>query len=86
MTIARKPSHSVTADHIVPRCQGGTDAFDNLAGACSRCNNLRGFLPAPVFASIAASWGDDLPEPGTRKFVALSRVLRAIEDRKPVKG
>ena len=29
-------------DHIIPRCQGGTDDFDNLAAACQHCNLSKG--------------------------------------------
>jgi 5-methylcytosine-specific restriction endonuclease McrA len=31
-----------TIEHIVPRNHGGTDALDNLALACARCNALKG--------------------------------------------
>lgn len=29
-------------DHVVPRCQGGTNRLDNLALACPSCNNAKG--------------------------------------------
>ena len=32
----------MTADHIVPRALGGTNARSNLVGACRRCNSARG--------------------------------------------
>lgn len=31
-----------TVEHIIPRTHGGTDALDNLAIACSRCNQGKG--------------------------------------------
>ena len=31
-----------TVEHIVPLTLGGTDALNNLALACRRCNNLKG--------------------------------------------
>lgn len=31
-----------TVDHIVPKAKGGTNAFDNLALACRRCNHAKG--------------------------------------------
>jgi 5-methylcytosine-specific restriction endonuclease McrA len=31
-----------TVEHIVPRTHGGTDAIDNLAVACRRCNVGKG--------------------------------------------
>jgi 5-methylcytosine-specific restriction endonuclease McrA len=33
---------TVTLEHIVPRTAGGTDALDNLALACPRCNHGKG--------------------------------------------
>lgn len=50
-------------DHVIPRCQGGTDDLANLARACARCNarkgprtpeqwrrgdNVRAFWPQPA--------------------------------------
>lgn len=29
---------NLTIDHVIPKCQGGTDCWDNLVLACSRCN------------------------------------------------
>lgn len=31
-----------TVDHIIPRCQGGTDSVDNLAVSCQSCNSRKG--------------------------------------------
>ena len=33
---------SATLEHIVPKSHGGTDALDNLALACPRCNHGKG--------------------------------------------
>ena len=33
---------TATVEHIVPRTHGGTDALENLAVACARCNNTKG--------------------------------------------
>jgi 5-methylcytosine-specific restriction endonuclease McrA len=32
---------STCVDHIVPLAAGGTDAFENLQGACSDCNEWK---------------------------------------------
>lgn len=32
----------LTIDHIVPRCQGGSDEPENLTPACRRCNSQKG--------------------------------------------
>ena len=33
---------SMTADHVVPRSQGGEDTWENLVCACMACNNKKG--------------------------------------------
>jgi 5-methylcytosine-specific restriction endonuclease McrA len=33
---------TMTADHIVPRSQGGEDSWENLVCACADCNNRKG--------------------------------------------
>jgi len=30
-----------TAEHLVPRSNGGTDRLENIAAACARCNHTR---------------------------------------------
>lgn len=32
----------LTVDHVIPRARGGEDAWENLVGACVRCNNKKG--------------------------------------------
>ena len=36
------PLSHETVEHIIPRTHGGTDAIENLAIACSRCNQGKG--------------------------------------------
>ena len=38
----RYPTRDLTRDHITPISQGGTDAWNNVATACRRCNNYKG--------------------------------------------
>jgi hypothetical protein len=47
------PAHSkakkyrrATIDHVIPRCEGGTDALSNTVAACKLCNEYRGNVPA----------------------------------------
>lgn len=35
-------TRNLTIDHLVPRCRGGEDTWENLLLACSRCNTLKG--------------------------------------------
>lgn len=32
------PTSGFTVDHIIPRCRGGKDAWDNFVPACYQCN------------------------------------------------
>jgi len=32
----------LTIDHIIPKARGGSDVWDNLVTACTKCNNLKG--------------------------------------------
>jgi hypothetical protein len=41
-----------TLEHIVPRCHGGTNALENLAIACGRCNGAKGIR------HDSSPWGD----------------------------
>ncbi len=36
------PVGPVTVEHLVPTAAGGTDALENLALACARCNHEKG--------------------------------------------
>ena len=36
------PMGPITVEHLVPSSAGGTDALDNLALACARCNHEKG--------------------------------------------
>lgn len=35
-------TRNLTIDHLVPRCRGGEDSWQNLCLACSACNSLKG--------------------------------------------
>lgn len=34
----------LTIDHVIPRCKGGEDSWENLVVACSSCNTKKGSL------------------------------------------
>lgn len=38
--------HATTADHVVPKSKGGTDAMSNLVAACRACNSGKRDRPA----------------------------------------
>lgn len=35
-------TRNLTIDHLIPRCRGGGDSWENTLLACSRCNTLKG--------------------------------------------
>ncbi len=35
-------TRSLTIDHLIPRCRGGADTWENLALACAACNTKKG--------------------------------------------
>ncbi|MEP9321497.1 HNH endonuclease [Pseudomonas sp. LABIM340] len=37
-----------TAEHLLPRCEGGTDAASNIAAACWFCNSRRHQAKRPL--------------------------------------
>lgn len=36
-----KPMQKVTAEHLVPKSEGGTDSVCNIVAACHNCNHSR---------------------------------------------
>lgn len=37
-------ARSMTIDHMIPRSRGGSNTLENLAAACSKCNNAKGSM------------------------------------------
>jgi 5-methylcytosine-specific restriction endonuclease McrA len=35
-------TRNLTIDHVIPRCKGGGDQWENVALACSACNTRKG--------------------------------------------
>ena len=35
-------TRNLTIDHLIPRCKGGSDLWENLLLACSKCNTVKG--------------------------------------------
>lgn len=44
---------SATIEHVLPKSQGGTDDWENLAMSCARCNSNRGSKDAETFVPPA---------------------------------
>lgn len=45
---------TVTIDHVVPRCLGGTNGKYNLRGACGACNAKKGCKPPHLWLNELA--------------------------------
>lgn len=48
LTIARTRHLKATAEHLVARCEGGTDTRDNIVAACWFCNSRRHQAKRPL--------------------------------------
>jgi 5-methylcytosine-specific restriction endonuclease McrA len=66
-----------TADHIIPRHQGGKDNASNLTAACRRCNSSKGAfrLPADVEKQLLTEAWINAPE-----AARLSEVFAKAQD------
>jgi 5-methylcytosine-specific restriction endonuclease McrA len=49
VSLEGEPISRATIEHIVPRGHGGTDALENLALACARCNQGKGVRHDPHY-------------------------------------
>ena len=65
-----------TVEHIIPRTHGGTDAIENLAIACSRCNQGKGVHLDP------RRWDDET----LQRVIATLQARRAERMRPPLEG
>jgi hypothetical protein len=48
----------LTLDHIIPHSKGGTNAVENLATCCHKCNSARGNRSMESFAEKTAGYLD----------------------------
>ena len=44
-----------TIDHIIPKCRGGSNRFENLVTACARCNSQKGWKTADEYRAWLAA-------------------------------
>ncbi len=76
VSLRGRPIGGASLEHIVPRTHGGTDAFDNIAIACTRCNAQKG-------TRLDARRADD---PTLRAVIDTLRARRAERLREPLDG
>jgi hypothetical protein len=70
------PLGQETVEHIIPRTHGGTDALENLAIACSRCNQGKGARLDP------RRWDDET----LQRVISSLQARRAERMRPPLDG
>ena len=42
LTLSQARQRRCTAEHLIPRCEGGREERDNIVAACRECNEERG--------------------------------------------
>ena len=46
---------TVTRDHVLPKCRGGTDGWRNIVPACKMCNSRKGNRTTEEFRKFLAT-------------------------------
>ena len=63
----------LTVDHVVPRCRGGADTWDNLVTSCAPCNRKKGDRP-PQQAGLSLLHKPRPPEPASFIFMHVDHI------------
>jgi len=63
----------LTVDHVVPRCKGGPDTWDNLVTSCAPCNRKKGDRP-PHLAGLRLMHKPRPPEPASFVFMHVDHI------------
>lgn len=63
----------LTVDHVVPRCKGGADTWDNLVTSCAACNRKKGDR-APHVAGLSLRHKPRPPEPGAFVYLHVDHI------------
>ena len=65
LVVTREGQTAATIEHVLPQSHGGTDAPENLALACARCNHEKGMrhdvrrANDPVFVALLERLRDE---------------------------
>lgn len=70
----RPPDVTLELDHIVARCEGGTDAPENLTTSCLPCNRGKSGVPLD---SVAPAVGEMAVLGGMQEMLERQRAIRA---------
>lgn len=63
----------LTVDHVVPRCKGGPDTWDNLVTSCAPCNRKKGDRPLHQ-AGLRLTQKPRPPEPASFIFMHVDHI------------
>jgi 5-methylcytosine-specific restriction endonuclease McrA len=63
----------LTVDHVVPRCKGGPDTWDNLVTSCAPCNRKKGDQPLHQ-AGLHLTHTPRPPEPAAFVFLHVDHI------------
>lgn len=66
--------NSITLDHVIPKCLGGTRDLWNVVGACLACNSLRGNMD---YQEFKRTWAE-LTEIKAREYKYARTLRRAV--------
>jgi hypothetical protein len=74
----------MTVDHVIPKCKGGTNTWDNLVAACEKCNSMKS-ESQEWYAGCVASEAFGNPE-WYRDILLGEEVIRKLESGKKKNG
>ena len=63
-----KMNRELTLDHVIPRCKGGQNTWENLVTACKDCNNEKGDMS---FEEYCISINKDIKYPKKPHYLRL---------------
>ncbi len=66
----------LTVDHVVPRCRGGGDTWDNLVTSCAACNRKKGDRP-PHMAGLRLIRRPRAPGPAAFALLQVDHVHKS---------
>lgn len=75
----RSEASRATIEHLLPRCEGGTFKWENIAMACSECNTARGHTPLEEF--LAAIHTPAKPKEARQKEISLAQERKLKKER-----
>src|SRR5690348_11004265 len=70
----RPPDVMLEVDHIIPRCDGGSDAPENLTTSCAPCNRGKAGIP---LENVAPALDEEAVLSGIQEMLERANAIRA---------